>query len=359
MCVTSLHNIVWRHYGRGVSDSAVALLLGCCAFAFAANPSRAAAQAAGTSEQSVSPQAPAPEPKSTATPGPVSQGSQPTSTSSPPLAARAKIYVYENGRQYAGDPLIFVNDTFLAVLSHKSYAEGDIPPGVAAVGMIPLAQGEAQPGSVYRGLAQYLPPALRWPKCAGDPRKPNCTWDTSVQTQVNDDQGCSRVDWQHVDEARPEDLALCKRELSTTSAALENWIDPNRKSKEFLLGMLLPTTLGGGLLGDSISGPKGDLSAWLQMCGPGPFPQRSSEAVEKIRSDLKRGDGSDDWSRCKDKEAAAYLLLIVKGRVRIDAQPGKTYYVRWSWAVSGGKLEVVDEATGAKDVGKLHPTKDR
>lgn len=234
-----------------------------------------------------------------------------------------------------------------------------MPPGAAVVGMVPLTQGEAQPGSVYRGLAQYLPPTLRWPRCGGDPRKPNCTWDTPVPTQVNDEQGCQRVDWRHVDEARPEDLALCRRELSTTSAALENWLDPNRKSKEFLLGMLLPTTLGGGLLGDSISGPKGNLNAWLQMCGPSPFPQRSSEAVDRIRSDLKRGDSSDDWSRCKNEEAAAYLLLMVKARVRIDAQPGKTYYVKWSWAVSGGKMEVVDEATGAKDVRKLHPTKDR
>jgi hypothetical protein len=356
MPVTAFIGIARGRYSKGASDSAVALLLSCCALASAANPPRADAQATEDSKQSASARVLAPEPKPPTT-GPVSQDSQPRSTSSAPLAA--KIYVYENGRQYAGDPLILINDTFLAVLSHKSYVEGDVPQGAAVVGMIPFAQGEAQPGSIYRGLAQYLPPTLQWPRCGGDPRKPKCTWDTSAQTQVNDDQGCSRVDWRHVDQALPEDLALCRKELSTTSAALENWLDPNRKSKEFLLGMLLPTTLGGGLLGDSISGPKGDLSVWLQMCGPNPFPQRSSEAVDKVRSDLKRGDDSDDWSHCKNREAAAYLMLMVKARVRIDAEPGKTYYVKWSWAVSGGKMEVVDEATGAKDVRKLHPTKDR
>jgi hypothetical protein len=306
---------------KAISDAPVALLLGCCAIAIPAVPAQLAAQ---TTE-----------------------------------GAKATIYVYENGRQFAGDPLIYVNHRFLDVLNHKSYILREVPAGTLEIGMIALAQGQAERSSLYVSIDKYLPPTLRWPNCVGDTRKPSCTWGDPAAGQAADDHGCGKVDWMHVDGTPPEDLALCKRELGVTSAALENWLDPDRKTKEFVLGMLLPISMGAGLLGDSISGPKGDLSAWLQTCGLDPFPQRSAEAVEKIRNDLKRGDSSDDWSRCKDAVAAAYLNLQVKEGVRIDAEPGKAYFVKWSYSVSGGKMEMMDERTGTAEVAKLHPAKDR
>jgi hypothetical protein len=60
-----------------------------------------------------------------------------------------------------------------------------------------------------------------------------------------------------------------------------------------------------------------------------------------------------------DAIAAASLTLLVKEMVRIDAEPGKTYFIRWSYAMTDDKMEVVDEATGANEVRKLHLNSDR
>lgn len=41
-------------------------------------------------------------------------------------------------------------------------------------------------------------------------------------------------------------------------------------------------------------------------------------------------------------------------RLRIEVEPGKTYYVKWS---IGSKMKLVDAATGAKEMAKLHLSK--
>jgi hypothetical protein len=46
-------------------------------------------------------------------------------------------------------------------------------------------------------------------------------------------------------------------------------------------------------------------------------------------------------------------------RIRFEAEAGKTYYMRWTSGMfaSGIKLTPVDEATGAKEMSKLHVSK--
>jgi hypothetical protein len=47
-------------------------------------------------------------------------------------------------------------------------------------------------------------------------------------------------------------------------------------------------------------------------------------------------------------------------RIRFDAEAGKTYYLRWTISspeYSSIKVTPVDEATGAKEMSKLHPAK--
>jgi hypothetical protein len=359
MNTATLDAIAQDRFYKNFFPSTVSLLFGLCSLALVGSLSAAAMPAPQDPDQPTSAPAgatAAPSPQAAMAPAP--QGSNPASTLAAPASAKATIYVYRNGKGHgaAGLALIFVNGNFLAVLHHSNFAEREVPQGAAVVGAILREIGQAD--SVYSGLSQYFPPTLRWPKCGGAPRKPSCTWDASVQAPTNEDHGCARVDWQRLDEARPEDVRICRAELSATSAALDNWLDPNRKANELFLGMLLPTALGGGLLADSMSGPKGDLRAWLQMCGSDPFPARSSQQVDKIRSDLKRGDNSDDWSRCKNEAAAADLALQLKERVRVEAEAGKTYYVKWSLTASGGKMELVDEAKGAKEVRGLRLAKD-
>ena len=46
-------------------------------------------------------------------------------------------------------------------------------------------------------------------------------------------------------------------------------------------------------------------------------------------------------------------------RIRFDAEAGKTYYLKWTSGMfaSGITVTPVDVKTGAKELGKLHPSK--
>jgi len=255
----------------------------------------------------------------------------------------------------AGSPLISVNGNFSAVLKSGHYAEVEAQPGTIVVGATYSTQGiEASP--YFLALNKYTPPTLRWPNCTGDAKNPNCSWDTT--STPGEKKGCAAVDWGHVEAVSSENSKMCEKELGVTAAALDNWRDPHRKSKELMLGMLLPTAMGSGLIVDSMSGPKGDVSTWLQACGPDPFPARTEQEVEKIKADLKHGDNSDEWSRCKNEVATAYWLLAMHESVKIEAEPGMTYYVKWSVTGSGGKMNIEVPSTGAKNVRGLHPVKE-
>ncbi len=47
----------------------------------------------------------------------------------------------------------------------------------------------------------------------------------------------------------------------------------------------------------------------------------------------------------------------VRVRVEIDAEAGKTYYVKWSVSSSGGKMQLVEAAKGAREIKGLHSVK--
>jgi len=97
------------------------------------------------------------------------------------------------------------------------------------------------------------------------------------------------------------------------------------------------------------------------MCGSKPFPNPSSQEakteVKRIRLDLKNKDYSDDWSRCNNEVAEALSIVLSKirqskGTLRIAAEAGRTYYVRFRRIQED--LKSVDAATGAKEVSRLH-----
>jgi hypothetical protein len=203
---------------------------------------------------------------------------------------------------------------------------------------------------------------MRWPKCEGDPKKTSCIWDAAATSPAKEDHGCGKVDWHHVGEESKEDLELCSRELGGTSCALDNWLDPGRKAGGILAGLILPGALGNAAMANAFSCPGGDLSAWLQMCGPTPFPKASSpegrEEAKKIKDDLKYKDRSDDWSRCRDEAGAAATIVQSKlqqskATLRIELEAGKTYYIQFHRRTD--ELKAVDDSTGAKEIGRLHP----
>jgi hypothetical protein len=260
---------------------------------------------------------------------------------------KATIYVYRKGSMVgsAGHALIFVNDVALAQLHRDNYASLEAPAGAAVL-------SASNPTEDYNIalLRQSLPPRFKWPKCTGDTKKPNCDWDAGAQASGPQGYGCAKLNWQRLDEASKGDIKVCASELNRTAAALDNWLDPHRKTKELALSLLLPTAMGSGLAGDAIAGPHGDQSAWLQMCGPEPFGEPSAEAANKVKSDLKRGDVSDNWSRCRNGVAAAWLIAEAPTRLRIDVESGKSYYVEWSIS----KMTLVDSAKGADEIRGLH-----
>ncbi len=45
----------------------------------------------------------------------------------------------------------------------------------------------------------------------------------------------------------------------------------------------------------------------------------------------------------------------VRARVEIQAEAGKTYYLKWSVSGGGGKMQLMDAAKGAKEIKGLHP----
>jgi hypothetical protein len=258
-------------------------------------------------------------------------------------------------------PIVFVNNKFPAILRNSTYVEIDVPQGHVAVAATPplfsgpLAPTPSQtlPKSVAV-LAPHLPPVLQWPKCGEDLKKPNCTWDHPADPSETK-RGCAAIDWSRLEDARPEDRVLCYRELSSTAIALDNWLYPSAKLDAMLVGLALPGSLGAGVMANAINMPGGDYSSWLQMCGLSPFPVRSSQEVSSVSEHMRHGEDSDDWNRCKNGVSAASLLLQVRQRLAVEADAGKTYYFKWS----RGKMEMMDEATGTKQMHGLHPVKDR
>ena len=270
---------------------------------------------------------------------------------------KAKLYIYRESSMVGmvGSPLITVNGSFAAVLKNGRYAEFDVQPGTVVVGATYSMQG-MDPIDTFLALNKYSPSALIWPNCTADTKKPVCNWGGGSPSQRTN--GCASVDWLHVEQVSAEDAKICAKELSPIATALDNWRDPHGKSKEFLLGMMLPTVMGSGLIVDSMGGAKGDVSAWLQACSLNPFPTRTEEEVSKLKADLKEGNSSNIWIRCKNDVASAYWLLAMHDSVRIQAEPEETYYVHWSSSGSGGKINLESEPSGEKAVHRLHPVKE-
>ncbi|HXM40541.1 MAG TPA: hypothetical protein VN924_04775 [Bryobacteraceae bacterium] len=254
---------------------------------------------------------------------------------------------------------VFVNGDFLAELPNSSYASIQVPQGTIAFTSWWLEHAPNFRSITHQvPLGQYFPPVLQWPKCVGNPKKPTCSFDAPVQSP-EEGNGCASVNWRRAGEARREDVALCRYELAMTTNALENWVDPDRKRRALILGLLLPGMFGAGELSYALRIPGGDLTAWLQMCGPKPFPSPSPQEADKLRLDLAKGDYSGDFSRCWNGLIEAARVLSQKELLRIEVEAGKTYYVKWHVPYKPGtplpKMVPVDEASGAAEISALHP----
>jgi hypothetical protein len=106
---------------------------------------------------------------------------------------------------------------------------------------------------------------------------------------------------------------------------------------------------------------KGAFDPWvIQTC------RRSHEGPGVLHLD-KNGKVTTEWEEqyyAGDAQACSTEFghdlekvdAWLSNLIDIDTEAGKTVYLRWSVHVMGyGKLEVVDDATGANDLRKLRP----
>lgn len=65
-----------------------------------------------------------------------------------------------------------------------------------------------------------------------------------------------------------------------------------------------------------------------------------------------KGQGTESTLSKDQVRTAIYAAVAIR------AEAGKTYYIRYSLSLSAVKLELVDAATGAREIKGLHPAKD-
>ena len=134
--------------------------------------------------------------------------------------------------------------------------------------------------------------------------------------------------------------------MLNTAASIDHWLDPHAKAREIALGMLIPGPIGNVILANGINMKTGN-SSWLQMCSPNPFPKPATSPQAAL-----------ELGNCERGVEAAFRLVQIHVFLRIEAEAGKTYYVKWSVSSSGGKLVLENEAIGEKDIRGLHIAKD-
>ena len=283
-----------RDFHKCASRLAISMvLLGC-----AVNPSMAATPDPQDFNQAPSaPANPSMPPGSLPAARPSSQDSTATSTSPVPAAPQALIFVYRQGHMGGAwqHALVFINREVVAELHNSNYTQHSVPPGTVTV-----SASFAYLGSIKKrgGSGSELPQSV--PECVG-------------------------LDVLRLGDANMVDIQRCGRALEDAGVRLAEILahGPEIRDPEPLrtLCHIAPSY-----------GTRHGASIYL-------FDQR---AVEQCRNDMLT--------------AFTALYRIVAGVV-IKAEAGRTYYVKWSVSGFVGKLQVVDAATGAKEMKKLHPAK--
>lgn len=211
-------------------------------------------------------------------------------TPSSPSAGNALIYIYRQGGMLGvvGHPVFFVNDYLLAQIHAGNYTSMQVPPGSAMITATFAFQGQlALPSPV--GSWASLP-------------------------------GCAGLNWRRLAAAPPADIAQCRDGL----IGLYNACSP----KTTYSGCALP----GCVLIRTTHVP----ACFSDLNGSGDAPFLLGMALQ-LRDALADGLPS---------RPAGNLHLQIK----IEAESGKTYYVKSSVSGSGGKMELVDAATGEKQI---------
>lgn len=238
----------------------------------------------------------------------------------------ATVYVYRIGSMLGAInfPIVFVNGRLIDMLQNSHYVQAKVPQGMT---VIAAAQGEFSNGGIWladsRGLGNgvFIPGPNR---------------------NLPDLPGCEGVDF-----------------ISMRADLIRLWT-----------------------LGEQVIAPRGDttrcqetlsydgdrIAADSRKDGPSTYVIHLCNLNYVQRGNTDRMSWSSGYSReqmasCGEELISALTLLrttsepAVPGptHIAIPVEAGKAYYIRWSVTFHGGKIELVDEATGAKHIRKLHP----
>lgn len=223
-------------------------------------------------------------------------GQEPTA-SPPSTAQKAQLYVYREGGMVgvAGHPVIFVNDLLLAQMHKSNYASEQLPPGPIII------------TTTFAFMGDLVMPV------------PIGSWSTMP--------GCAGMDWRRAASAPADQISLCAdglRKLFSECAPKVTY------SGCALPGCVLVKTTHIPACRPSLDGSND--APFLLHLGP----QLESALANGLP---ERPSGN------------------LHSQLRVEMEAGKTYFVKWSASTGGGKMTLVDSATGEKEIGKLHPVK--
>jgi hypothetical protein len=340
--------VVRSHFSECGFHLPITSVLVCCVLSFVASTSMAATPATQEAKQPISTPADttATPPKSAA----ATLAPEDSKAVSAPLAAPAVIYVYRQRHiSAAGEhPLIIVNFDALAQLHNSNYARRTVPPGLVIVGASPLYIGEGDgvtvPGTPLGarpvisplpgfGLPQFLRP--------GPPQS---------------FRECAGLDALRLGEAKQlqlVDVARCIAALEGAEGVVARILsqgDFSGKNADELKRLCDIDPSYGSRAGDAgnpfdrqqVEHCSGEMRRELLALSP----LVSSHGVYK-------GDGESSTLTLDQVRTAIYAGVAIR------AEAGKTYYVRYSISLSSIRLELMDEATGAKEMKGMHPAKER
>jgi hypothetical protein len=260
---------------------------------------------------------------------------------------RSTVYFYRTDKKRDADSIqILVDGDRVATLHQASVASVVLVPGAHVLSVTDQNIDVVNP---------FFPPDLRWPTCVGEPKKANCTWEPPAQPAAETNRGCGMIKWRQLNNANSDDLAVCKNELNSAAAALDSWRNPNQKAGGLLAGFLIPGSLGNVIAANALNTPSGS-PVWLQICGTTPFPKSGSPEARQMIKEMQRDVEGSEWGRCKNRVAEAFMLLQSKEFLRLDAEEGKSYYVRFNQARNGStRAELVGSTLGGQAIIALQP----
>jgi hypothetical protein len=254
-----------------------------------------------------------------------SNAAEPALPSAP--TGEAKVYVYRIGSMVGAlnFPMVFINGHLTGVLQNSHYVQAKVPQGMT---VITAAQGEIRAGGVWladsRGLGNgvFIPGPNR-----NLPTLPGCEGVDFISLRAD----LIRL-WTLGEQVPMQrgDTTRCQETLRYDAARILEDL-----------------------------GKEGPTTEVIDLC------KLQKVVVVAAKGLSWTGYSREETASCADELSGALTLLRTTSvpagpgptHIAIPVEAGKAYYARWSVTFHGGKLDLVDEETGAKHIRKLHPEK--